>query len=54
MKVIEIDKKADLIFIEYDDKPEDPYLHVISAGKDKLGMNMVNGKIIYTGNKFKN
>ena len=45
---VEIDKMADLIFISYDEKPDDPYLHVISAGSDRLGMNMVNGRIIYS------
>lgn len=45
---IEAGKKADLIFISYDEKPDDPYLYVIYADKDKLKMNMVNGKVIYS------
>lgn len=47
---IEAGKKADLIFISYDEKPDDPYLYVIYAGKDKLKMNMVNGKVIHCVN----
>ena len=49
---IEIGKKADLIFISYDEEPDDPYLHVIFAGKDRLEVNIVDGKIIYSSNKF--
>jgi len=45
---IEEGKKADLIFISYDEKPDDPYLYVIYANKDKLKINMVNGKVIYS------
>ena len=45
---VETGKMADLIFISYDEKPDDPYLHVITAGSNRLGMNMVNGRIIYS------
>lgn len=45
---IEAGKKADLIFISYSEKPDDPYLYIIYADKDKLKMNMVNGQIIYS------
>ncbi len=47
---IEAGKKADLIFISYDEKPDDPYLYVICASKDKLKMNMVNGRVIHCVN----
>ncbi len=47
---IEAGKKADLIFISYNEKPDDPYLYVIYAGKDELKMNMVNGRVIYSEN----
>jgi len=47
---IEKNKKADLICISYDEKPEDPYSHVIYAGRDRLEMNMVNGSIVYSKN----
>ncbi|MGI9553486.1 MAG: amidohydrolase family protein, partial [Thermodesulfobacteriota bacterium] len=51
---IEKGKKADLIFVSYDKKPVDPYQYIVSSGRDRLEINMVNGKLIYSGNnKFK-
>ena len=45
---IETGKKADLIFLSYKERSDDPYLQVILADKDRLKMNMVNGNIIYS------
>ena len=49
---IEKGKLADLIFISYDRKPADPYLHVLFSGRDNLAMNMVNGRVIWSRNDY--
>lgn len=51
---IEKGKAADLIFISYDRKPSDPYMHVLFSGKEKLSMNMINGRIIWSKGDYLN
>jgi len=47
---IEKGKEADLIFILYKKKPVDPYLHILSSGKNNMSMNMVRGRIVWSKN----
>lgn len=47
---IEIGKEADLIFLNSDNRSNDPYLSVISSTNKNLGMVMVRGNIIYKRN----
>jgi 5-methylthioadenosine/S-adenosylhomocysteine deaminase len=47
---IEKGKEADLIFISYKKKPVDPYLHILSSGKNNMYMNMVRGRIVWSKN----
>jgi len=51
---IEPGKEADLIFLSYSSKPSDPYLQVLLSGKDKLQLNMVGGRVVWSRNdKYK-
>lgn len=45
---IEIDKQADLIFLNSNNKSNNPYLSVVSSTKENLEFLMVNGKILYS------
>lgn len=45
---IEIGKEADLIFLNSDNRSNDPYLSVISSTSDNLDMLMVRGNILYS------
>lgn len=47
---IETGKYADLIAVRPSSRYADPYLDIISAGKDDLLLSMVNGKIIFSKN----
>lgn len=51
---IEKGKKADLIFLKTPVKKNDPYLSVISSSSKDLELSMVDGKVIYSKNKFLN
>ena len=52
---IEPGKEADLIFLSYKNKSSDPYLQVLLSGKDKLQLNMISGRVVWSRNdKYKN
>ena len=44
---VEVGKYADLIAVNPTEPYSDPYLSIISSGRDNLVMSMVNGKVIY-------